>query len=166
MIDYQYEWNKGRDWFTSEKSIPDVIFYGVDFAKWKTLLSSFVNNQFVQDVNIYNPITDENISSFPSTLNDLIEEKDFNCHIRLVKNGISLMIHFFEEKTIDCDIYTDEITTAEDYENLISHLFEIQRVSQSDKFTMNPEGDYDFIYNINGKFMKSEAEYLELNLSK
>jgi len=158
MIDFQYEWNYGRDWFTSELSIHDVIFYGVDFAKWKMLLTWLLENDSVQDVNIYNPITDENISSFPSNVNELIEEKGFNCHIRLVQNRISLVIHFFEEKTIDCDIYTDEITTVGDFKNLISLLFEIQRVSQSGKYTINPEGDNDCIYNIDGKFVKSESE--------
>ncbi len=140
------EWEKGSDWFIDDNSIPDLIIHDVTYENWNLFFKWIKKKDFVKSVNCYVPIGDKNISEIPDNIHELLRNKDFNCHIGIKKDSVSLMIHYYIESTIDCDIYTEEINSISDYKILLSFLDELNSNTKTEGFTMNPEGSTDFIF--------------------
>ncbi len=158
-IDISKEWEVGGKWFINDGTLPDVIIYGANIEKWKLLFGWLTQNECVYQVNCYDPLKDEIISEIPPNIFELLKIKEFNCHVGVKKGDISIMIHFYLPTTIDCDIDPREFNSSQDYENLITILQEINSVTNTKGFEMNPDGSPEFVFNVNGHFVKTVYEY-------
>lgn len=158
-VDVVAEWERGKGWFEGN-TIPDLSIEGMDLQRWKTLTHWLAGNDLVTNVDFYIPATGENIDFIPLNAIELLDEDQHYCSYRLTLKGVNLLVRFMCVEDIMCDVYTDEISNAGDYETLLQLVDMVQTVTGTNQFAISEEGSDIFAFNENGKFTKTFSDYL------
>ncbi|OZY87745.1 hypothetical protein CBP51_12535 [Cellvibrio mixtus] len=143
--------------FKNRNALLDIYFEQMNAEAWIKVFDWLSGCSAVSSINCYIPETDQNLEYLPKNIAECMKQEGFYCFISLTVSGINLVLRFYIESEIECDISPNDIGTEQQLHSLFSFLEQIRTISGVSNYVICPENSKEEVFIVNGNLVNQHT---------